>query len=184
MSRNLLLQNRPNSYFLWQFWNHIYVIYVLQNVRRFSLFTDVLFFNIFSFLKCLIYMLIVILLHFIESFLLLKTLSKNFRLFATTIRVTKAFCRHPQHIFMILAMFQVFRNFIFRKFFHKSFWQCLTLQNYWCCLELLELFHILEYCPASCKIPSLFKGSRCCVCQWTGFWNSELTSFSNSFIFF
>jgi len=125
-----------------------------------------LFFNFFSFLKCIIYLLIVILFHFVENFLLLKTSSKNFRLFAAIIRVTKGSCRHPQHIFMIFARFQVFKIFIFRKFFpRKSFKQCLTLQNYRCCLERLELFHSLEYRPASFKLPSSFKGSRCCVCQ-------------------
>ena len=116
--RYLLLQNYcPNSYFLRQFWSHIYIIYVLQKVRRFFVIYGCFFFNFFSFLKCLIYMLIVILLHFIESFLLLKTSSKNLRLFATIIRFTKAFCRHPQHIFMIFGMFQVFKIFIVRIFF-------------------------------------------------------------------
>jgi hypothetical protein len=75
----------------------------------------------FSFLKCLIYMLILILLHFIESSVLLKTSSKNLRLFATIISFTKAICRHPQHIFMIFAMCQVLKIYIFRNFFRKNF---------------------------------------------------------------
>jgi len=109
-------KNRPNSYFLRQFWSHFYVVYVLQNVRRFFVICGFLFFKFFSFLKCLMHMFIVILLHFIESFLLLKTSSKMFRQLAIIIRFTKAFCRHLQHIVMIFAMFHVLKILSFAIF--------------------------------------------------------------------
>jgi len=123
-----------------------------KTFEDFSLFTGILFFNFFGFLKCLLYMLIVILLQFIESFLLLKTPSKNLRQLAIIIRFKKAFCRHLQTHFHDFCDVSSLKNFSFRNFFPKSFRQSLTFQNYWCCLELLELFHILDYRPASFKL--------------------------------
>lgn len=79
-----------------------------KTFEDFSLFTDILFFNFFSFLKCLMYMLIC------TSTPFYRKLS-TFEL-AVIIMFTKTSCRHPQHIFMIFAMFQVFKTFSFAIF--------------------------------------------------------------------